>query len=466
MQLRLLVALFLCIGSVVAQEYAFGTYHRLFSAQSLWNSRPINPKFGTGTINLTSNPTWAPVIAGGAYSTGVFLAKASDPPLTIYPAAGKTGVYDADTFENYPNITIPRWPGDAIPASGGDGHCDIVDEATGIIHSFWILRQVNGRWTAVQYGWAPLKGLGFGDPAHFYTGARAAGVASSGGLIRKHEVNDNKPIFNHALAMSLDYSGLSKNPTYIYPATAADGDAATANSGAIPEGGLVMLPPTYNTSTIRSLPLRKVADTLKVYGAYVVDRNYKTPYVIYVENNSTWKMTNLSWDNTLVSDMQKIRAALRLVISADRYVDGNGATLVAPTNVNLLSLRGPSSWYRQSGDAVVKFDTWTQSLVYQGANTKNTTHINQAKLGYNRVSWGSLQGGKTYRFAVKASGGPQLKIVIYANGAQAFNSGFLGAGQSVTFVWPSAAGAYIDISAFKPISAVKGGSVGASITVV
>jgi len=356
-----------------------------------------------------------------------------------------------DAYEWTPNITLPHWPSNSVPATGSDGHCDIVDNTTGILHSFWQLSKFNGtgRWIAQQYAWSPLNGVGFGDPAHFYQGARATGVPTSGGLIRIHEVHDGLPTYPHALALSMSAHGLSKNPTYIYPATTADSDAATANDGPFPEGSLVMLPSTFVTSTIASVDLRKVAETLKVYGAYVVDKNYETPFAIYVENNSSFRMSNLSWDNAVASELQTIRAALRMVISASKYLDGNNNTLVAPTKVNLLSMRGPNSWIRQSGgDANVRYDTWSQSLVYDGSNTKNTTHQNWSKLGYNNVAWGKLIATKVYTFSVTATGGAKLSIIIQVNSVTVYTSPALASGQSVNFTYPL--NGVIALSAFKP----------------
>jgi hypothetical protein len=107
-----------------------------------------------------------------------------------------------------------------------------------------------------------------------------------------------------------------------------------------------------------------------------------------------------------------MRAALRLVKSADKYLDGNGNTLVPPTNVNLLSMRGPSQWTRTQGNANVRFDTWSQSLVYDQPNTVYTVHTNSNGLGYNIVSWGKLQAGKNYTFSVIATGGPSLAVLL------------------------------------------------------
>ena len=56
------------------------------------------------------------------------------------------------------------------------------------------------------------------------------------------------------------------------------------NSGQTPEGALLMLPQSFDIDKTRNATLKKVAKTLKTYGAYVVDRNHGTPFAIYFEN--------------------------------------------------------------------------------------------------------------------------------------------------------------------------------------
>ena len=229
---------------------AYGTYLRPFAVNSLWNSRPVNPVFGTFVIPTSS---YFPAISSGAYSTGVFLAASTDQAMTVVgtgsTATTTVGVADPDSGGSRV-VTIPRWPADVLPATGTDGHADIVDPITNIIHSFWQLKQVNGQWRAALYSWSKLSGNGWGDPAHYYQGARAVGIPASAGLIRKDELKDGLPTFPHALAMSLTFNALSDgvtNPAYVFPATSAD-NSASANTGAIPQGALLMLPPSFDSS--------------------------------------------------------------------------------------------------------------------------------------------------------------------------------------------------------------------------
>ena len=112
-----------------------------------------------------------------------FLADSNDKPQQIFGAPGKRGLWELDGEQFVDSITVPRWPADVIPASGSDGHADIVDPFQGVIHSFLRLRKdKSGRWTADMYAWTRLDGRGWGDPAHYYQGARAAAVPPMAGV--------------------------------------------------------------------------------------------------------------------------------------------------------------------------------------------------------------------------------------------------------------------------------------------
>jgi hypothetical protein len=440
---------------------AWGTYATLFAADSPWNSRPISPVFGSFSIPTSY---YFPAIANGSYSTGVFQALTTDAPMTIYGPAGTAGISDPDSGGYRASVTLPHWPAATLPATGTDGHADIADESTGVLHSFWQLRQTNGKWTAALYSWAPLKGRGFGDPSHYYQGARAAGVPTSAGVIRVSEINDGKPTYMHALAMSLTYNALASgttpdNPAYIFPATSSDYDAS-ANTGKIPEGALLMLPPTYDTSKIGNLQLRKIADTLKVYGAYVVDRNYGTPYVIYIENPPTTMVNPPSinlmpsgWDNTVAGQLDDIRANLRQVMSAASWVDGNNQTVVRTTgNFNNISMRGP--WQLNSGPQLGTYDTWGQTLNFPATST---TIYQSTVGGPSGVTWAKPAVGSTQLLTVKATGGASVQFGVYSGGTAYYGSPRLTNGQTARFTWPA--------NAWTVMSAASGVGAASSVTI-
>jgi len=423
-----------------ASAAPWGSFERPFSADSPWNSRPIEPVLGQATIPTSD---YYPMVGEGAYSTGVFLAKPGDAPLTIKGPPDKPGVWDPDAEAFRASVTIAHWPAGTVPAKGTDGHADIIDPAAGVIHSFWQLRKVGDEWRAVQYAWTPLQGRGWGEPAHYFQGSRAAGVPTSGGLIRQHEINDGEPLYRHALAMSLTFNGLAASPLYVYPATSTDGDAATANKGGIPMGSLLMLPAGFDTKSMAHPGLRKVAETLKAYGGYVVDRNYGTPFVVYVEMGSGYDLHKGAdgrgtWNNDVARELHRIRAALRPVASAKSWVDGDGQPLPERPNLNLLSMRGP--WIKLEGQAKGEFDTLRQALVFApgaGAVTMASDHAN--KLG--RLLWASPQGGSSYRLAVAGSEGASVRLRIKdcKDPAASVDTGAVLANASRTLAWPRGA---------------------------
>jgi len=428
-----LCAALACGLASLSAEAGTGSYLRLFGDTSLWNSRPVSPVLGTYEIPASQ---YFPTIAEGGYSTGLFKALASNPAVTVVGLAGTAGVWDPDAEAYRTGVTIPRWPADVKPAAGSDGHADIVDEAAGVVHSFWQLRNDYGTWRAAQYAWTPLNGRGWGEGGHYYQGARATGVPAAAGLIRKHEVNDGDTQYRHALAMSLTFNGLAGTPSYVFPATTADGNAATANTGQVPEGTLLMLPPTFDVSRLTSPALRKVAQTLKTHGGFVVDRNVGTPFVIYVENGSGFKLMPNGWSNTVAAELDLIRKSLRTVLSTAGWLDANG-TAFSPTNkLNVMSMRG--SWGRLSGNGSAAFDTLRQAVVLPAASVAGE-YRNVGNRNVVPPNWAKPVAGQTFKFSVNASGGARLKldIVDKATSKVAYSTGYVAHGGTQSFTWPS-----------------------------
>ncbi|ADI30621.1 hypothetical protein [Methylotenera versatilis] len=411
----------------------FGRYEQPFSADSLWNSRPVEPSFASDEIPKS---LYFPAVQEGEFSTGFFLAKPTDPPMVIKGRTGKAGLWDVDAESFRSDITIPHWPSNVVPAAGGDGHADVVDPVNRVIHSFYQLKSIGGQWTATQYAWTPLNGRGWGNPAHYFQGARATGVPAGAGVIRKHEVNDGDTMYRHALAMSLTNNGLAANPAYIYPATSADGFAAKDNYGKVPEGALLMLPSTFNLDKLKTPELKKIAATLKTYGAYVVDANYGTPFVIYVENGSGFNLHKAVWNNIAKVELDMIRQSLRQVISAKGWVDGNSKAFIPPKNFNLLSMRG--QWQLKSEGPMGVFDTLQQAVVFNKTNA-SVIQVNSSGRGLSHTSWALPQQGKSYSLRAVTSGGGKLRFQIFDKTLKklTFDSNELSDGQIITFEWPS-----------------------------
>jgi len=411
-----------------AQEW--GTFLKPFAADSLWNSRPVSPTFSDDVIPTSD---YYPLITNSSYSTGIFLASPNDPPVTVTGPTGSNSIKIVDE-EAFHDITIPHWPAATKPAPGGDAHADIADPTTGIIHSFWGLAQQDGKWTARLYAWTRLDGRGWPDPAHYYQGARATGIPAAAGLIRTHEAAAKPDFYPHALAMSLTFNALAANPAYVFPSTSADAHAAKLNTGNIPEGALMMLPPSFDTSKITNDELRRIAETLKRYGAYVVDANRGTPFAIYAEIGSTANPAPNGWNATVGNELQTIRAALRRVTGTSGWIDGNGKSFTPNQNLNLLSMRG--AWTMQSGGGQAKFSSWDQAMIFTNSSA-NSVAVNYSNRGMQAVNWAKPVPGASYKLTARTTGGAKLRMTIYDQlvGKVVTDSGYLGNGQSTTFTW-------------------------------
>ena len=418
-------------GGTIHSE--FGTFERPFSARSYWNIRPVGVQLGGFQIPDSS---YRPLVGGGAYSSTAFLADSSDKPQQIFGAPGKRGLWELDGEQFVDSITVPRWPADVIPASGSDGHADIVDPVQGVIHSFLRLRKdKSGRWTADMYAWTRLDGRGWGDPAHYYQGARAAAVPPMAGLIRKHEVDDGQALYRHALAISMTYNALSARKGYVFPATSADGDWKI-NTGEIPEGALMMLPESFDTRSIEDKALRKVAETLKVYGGYVVDRNLGTPFYVYVENGSSFGSHKNRWSDSVEQDLKRIQRGLRQVVSVQKWIDGNGEYFTPQENLNMLSMRGP--WVKTSGSGTAHYDTQSQSVILSDIATGSEfQHRNNRSFG--SVEWAAMKPGQLYTLRANATQGGSLELKLFGKHSKRllFNSDWLNNTMQVEFTWPS-----------------------------
>ncbi len=428
---RRLFAIVACLASFTALGQG-ATPSRPFSDRSFWNARPTDVKLGTTEVPKSD---YFPTVAEGAYSVRVFVAKASDPPMTVVAAPDKPGIWNADAERMDPSIVIPHWPAGVTPATGGDGHADIVDPQSGRIHSFYQLKFVDGRWRTTQYTWCPLDGRGWGEPGHYFQGSRATGVPPTAGLIRSFEVDDGQPSYRHALAMSMAANGLSANPDYVFPATSADIDAAKNNHGAFPEGTLMMLPPDFDVGSIKDPKLAKVVRTLQSRGAYVVDENSGTPFAIYVEIGSNFSlMPHGGWDAEIAAELDRIRAGLRAVVSVGTWLDAHDRPFTPERNLNLLSMRGP--WYVPGGGEGGTFDTWQQAVVFPEGHP--TSQLNGSDRTMQPVHWAVPKAGQRYRLKVTATAGATLRFaVVDAASHPLYDSGALGDGQGAEFRWPA-----------------------------
>lgn len=197
-----------------------------------------------------------------------------------------------------------------------------------------------------------------------------------------------------------------------------------------------MLPPEYDTTLIRNSKLRKVADTLKLFGGYVVDRNVGTPFTAYVEFGSNVKLHAGGWDNEVARELDRMRAGLRWVVNADGWLDAFGRPMEPDRRLNLLSMRGP--WRpERSGGSLGSYDTWRQAVVF-AAGSDGANQVNSSGRSLHPVAWARPMAGEMYQLAAETTGGGKLRLQLFSQRRdEVFDSGELEDRQSITFEWPA-----------------------------
>jgi len=209
-----------------------------------------------------------------------------------------------------------------------------------------------------------------------------------------------------------------------------------------------MLPQDFDTSVIKDATLRKVANTLKVYGAYVVDMNYGTPFVIYVEIGSGLKIGKGGWNYKLGQELHLVRENLRMVKAAGGWLDDNGQPFTPNKNLNLLSMRGP--WVASNGKPLGKFVPTQQAVVFQNTDSP-VIQSNYSDRSMPAIDWAKPQKGQRYTLKAVTTGGASLrfKIIDKETKKQVYDSRDLQNNESVTFEWP--------VDGFYPLVTVTSG---------
>jgi hypothetical protein len=409
----------------------------LFSAQSPWNLIPVTPVLGKEVVPAVKQKPW---IEEAAYASKIFIAEAGDAPVTVRAKQIANALEGAD-------VLIPRFPADTLPATGADGHCEIVDGDD--LHSFFGLRKPASQWVCDKYAYSSVSGSGWGTVAN-PDNSRAAGCSTAGGLLLKSE--RGMKVVPHALAIGLDKNGIKAGP--VWPATLED--YAGGYSGPFQIGALLMLPASFDAEALALEESRTIARTLKLYGGRVVDATQDTMN-IFAEIGSGWNQSyvNGKYSQVFDPDMQAIKAALRSVASVTGWKDRDGKafTPTPPRFQNLLSMRGPWKAYPGSKmfgcyDArsdLYQCEATTEALAIQQSLW---THDETDKFGWQKSCWNlNPEPGATYIVRAIGEGGITAKIQVKKSDYRQTDiaTDKLAPGASVKIVWPKDAGAVTEV---------------------
>lgn len=209
---------------------------------------------------------------------GVHLAAtdSSDPLRSVGAQASCDKVHALPASVRLPRegLTIPN-----VSYNSGCPDDDVVifDRTTNTSHGLRQYQWNNGKPSAGQHKTWNAMSLGHGTVMGSRPGSTATGVVSQFGLLRGHEINTPGYRIQHALQMVLPRKpgcNIMLSRDIVLPATSRDGSAGTGgnNTGSIPYGGLLALPPSVNINNLGlSEPGRRLAEAIQDYGIYAVD---------------------------------------------------------------------------------------------------------------------------------------------------------------------------------------------------
>jgi hypothetical protein len=249
------------------------------------------------------------VNAGGPWGADVVAVGASDPLFTISAAGSRVGLPAT--------VRLPK--GGLVTKVGynqygsTDGVSVIHDRTNNSVTEFFQYKWNNGRPTAsIRRQW-DIRGLGHGTRSGERLGTSASGVAMMFGLLRGHEINTPGYRIGHALQIALPRlpgQPMMLSRQVVPPATNTDGSAKQGgnNTGNIPYGALLALPPSVNISKLGlSEPGRRLAEAIRDYGMYVVDGGGPT---IRADQNVSKQVLSQIWN-----DIGKFYPHIRMVLN-------------------------------------------------------------------------------------------------------------------------------------------------------
>jgi hypothetical protein len=272
-----------------------------FAASSPWNmpigsaaqfSAPADPQ----TQSLLSSRAG---INAAIWSNPVYVASFGDPVRYLGFGASAVAIH-------VPDGATPAGP------PGGDNQLDVVDPTRHVVDESWKTSRVfafnlgSGFHVRVD-----LRGDGL-------TGATAAGMSSTGGLIRTWELQSHD--IRHALSLAVPAYAMALGP--VWPARSQDSWAPGQYVGALHMGSLVAIPPSVNVAALGlSAEGLAIARALQNYGAYVVNTAGQTSLIAEPSAEGLVRSAR--------NDMGAIQAQLRVVANnGPGSVGGGGAPRV------------------------------------------------------------------------------------------------------------------------------------------
>jgi hypothetical protein len=267
------------VSTTAQSNCTFGTFSATNMPGACWrpyaDTSPFNRSVGTGSqVDPNSSAIVSRVVGfggpdnisvGGAedWSHPVYYSQPSDPMFTVH-CVKPWGTCEVEGAQI-------RIPDAAQPASGGDGHMAVIDQANGWEYGFWQVQNKPAGGGTLSVSWGGKTRIGTADSDGLGSNATAAWFGLAAGVIRPVELEAGQ--VNHALFMTVKCT----NGTSVWPAGTGAGSSYSSqglsNANAPAMGQHFMLAMSDSEIDALSVPAWKktTLNAMAHYGMFVGD---------------------------------------------------------------------------------------------------------------------------------------------------------------------------------------------------
>jgi hypothetical protein len=268
----------------------------VFPADNIWNARvdalPVHALSSQYVAHIGTNANVHADLGSGVWPPG------SNSPIGIPYVTVGAGQPDVPIqFTSWPGESDPgpypipaNAPIEGGPASSGDRHVIVVDQAACVLYElFYAFPNGDGSWRAANGARYDLRSNGL-RPAG-WTSADAAGLPIYAGLVRYDEVASG------AIRHAIRFTAPQTQSAYVWPARH---EASSITDPSYPPmGQRFRLKASFDTSAM-SWQARVIADAMKTYG------------IILADNGSPWYISGAPdgrWDNDVLHELDIIEGS-------------------------------------------------------------------------------------------------------------------------------------------------------------
>jgi hypothetical protein len=229
-------------GPSAQTSCTFGTFGSTNFPGACWrpfaDTSPWNRGVGPAPAQRQDSSAIVETVTGFGPPDNQALGAAEDWSHPVYFSQPSDPVYTVHCTQSWGTCEVEgaqvRIPGAARPASGGDGHLAVIDQAAGVEYDFWQVQSKPAGGGTLTVSWGGKTEIGTANADGLGSNATAAHFALLAGVIRPAELEAGR--IEHALTMTVKCT----NGTYVWPATGPGAGRPCSSIGLSNDGAPAM----------------------------------------------------------------------------------------------------------------------------------------------------------------------------------------------------------------------------------